>query len=82
MAKTRDKAPGKALFHALLAYSSLRRGGLHKQALQLKISALHALSKSTKDVTIASSADAAQLLATSMLLGSFEASDHVYLDGL
>jgi hypothetical protein len=71
MAMVRDTAPGRALFYAMLAFSSLHRDGLHQQALQHKISALHFLSVSTSGGPL-SSAEAAQHVAASMLLGAFE----------
>jgi hypothetical protein len=60
-----------AVFYALLAFSSLRLNGLHPQAIQLKISALHSLSTSAKKGPL-SLTEAAQHVAASMLLGSFE----------
>lgn len=71
MALAHDTVPGLALFHALLAFSSLHRNGLHEQAVQLKISALHFLSASLKDGPLIL-AKAAQHVAASMLLGAFE----------
>jgi hypothetical protein len=62
---------GLALFYALLAFTSLRRNGFHQEAMHLKISALHSLSASTKEGPL-SSAEAAQHVAASMLLGAFE----------
>ena len=63
-----------AVFYALLAFSSLRLNGLHQQAIQLKISALHFLSASAKKEAL-NLAEAAQHVAASMLLGSFEVSN-------
>lgn len=71
MALAHDTASGRALFYALLAVSSLRRSGLHLEAIQFKVAALHALSASTKAGAL-SSAEAAQHVATCMLLGTFE----------
>jgi Fungal specific transcription factor domain len=74
MAMADDSVSRLAVFYALLAFSSLRLNGLHQQAIQLKISALHALSASAKKEPLSSS-EAAQHVAASMLLGSFEVSD-------
>jgi hypothetical protein len=71
MALAHDTAPGLALYSAVLAFSSLHRNGLHQQAVQLKISALQYLSASTRGGPL-SSAEAAQHVAASMLLGAFE----------
>ncbi|OIW26431.1 hypothetical protein CONLIGDRAFT_671996 [Coniochaeta ligniaria NRRL 30616] len=71
MAMAHDTLSGSALLYALLAFSSLRRSGAHQQALQLKILALQSLAASTNDGSL-TSAEAAQHLAASMLLGSFE----------
>lgn len=71
MALTLDTAPGLALFHALLAFSSLHRSGLQTQAVQLKISALEFLSSSGRGKLL-SPAEGAQHVAASMLLGAFE----------
>lgn len=60
-----------AVFYALLAFSSLRLNGIHQQAIQLKISALHYLSASAKKEAL-NLTEAAQHVAASMLLGSFE----------
>lgn len=70
MAMARDTVSGLALFFALLSFSSLHRGGLHQQAIQLKISALQCLSAPAKGRL--SSAEAAQHVAGSMLLSAFE----------
>lgn len=78
MALARDTAPGLALFFALLSFSSLHRSGLHQQAIQLKISALQCLSAPVRGGRL-SSAEAAQHVAASMLLGAFEVSrQHMY----
>ncbi|KAH8646015.1 fungal-specific transcription factor domain-containing protein [Tricladium varicosporioides] len=71
MAVADDTVTGLAVFYALLAFSSLRLHGFHQQAVQLKILALHSLSSSVKRGPL-SLADAAQHVAASMLLGSFE----------
>ncbi|KAH7016430.1 fungal-specific transcription factor domain-containing protein [Microdochium trichocladiopsis] len=71
MALANDSILGLALFQALLAYSSVHRSGVDQRALQLKISALHTLSAFNK-ATPLSSAEAAQHVATSMLLGAFD----------
>ncbi|KAI1778172.1 fungal-specific transcription factor domain-containing protein [Hypoxylon cercidicola] len=70
MALADDTVLGLALFHALAAFSSLHRSGLNEQAMQLKISALHFLSASAEGPL--TSAEAAQHVATSMLLGAFD----------
>jgi hypothetical protein len=71
MALAHDTTPGLALFYALLAFSSLHRNGLHQQAVQLKIAALHSLSASAEEGPL-SVGEAAQHVAASMLLGAFE----------
>jgi hypothetical protein len=71
MAMADDTVTGLAVFYALLAFSSLRLNGLHQQAMQLKISALHSLSASAQKGPL-SLAEAAQHVAASMLLGAFE----------
>lgn len=62
---------GLATFQALLAFSSLQRDGLNRQAMQLKIMALQSLSTSARESTL-SLPEAAQHVAASMLLGAFE----------
>ncbi|KAJ0120840.1 Zinc-finger transcription factor [Diaporthe amygdali] len=62
---------GLALFYALLAYSSLHRYGLNEQALEYKIQALQSLSASVTDQPLIT-AEGAQHVAASMLLGAFE----------
>ncbi|KAL1863851.1 hypothetical protein VTK73DRAFT_6351 [Phialemonium thermophilum] len=64
-------AAGSALLYALLAFSALRRSGLHQQALELKIAALQTLSASAEKGPLPRD-EAVRHLATSMLLGSFE----------
>jgi hypothetical protein len=71
MAMADGTATRLAVFYALLAFSSLHLNGLHQQAIQLKISALHFLSASAKTEAL-NFAEAAQHVAASMLLGSFE----------
>lgn len=74
MAIADDTVAGLAVFYALLAFSSRRRNGLHEQAMQFKVSALHFLSASSKTGPL-SLAEAAQHLAASVLLGAFEVGD-------
>ena len=69
-----DTGPGLALFYALLAFSSLRRDGFNRQALQLKVAALECLAGSPKGGLL-SHREAAQHVAASMLLGAFEVGD-------
>lgn len=71
MALTQENAPGLALFYSLLAFSSLHRYGLHQQAMQLKIAALHHLSASVGDEPLTPT-KAIHHVAASMLLGAFE----------
>jgi hypothetical protein len=71
MAVADNKTPARALLHALLAFSSMRRSGLSQQAIQFKISALQALSASARDGP-GTTSEAAQIVAASMLLGAFE----------
>ncbi|KAH8683782.1 fungal-specific transcription factor domain-containing protein [Ilyonectria robusta] len=71
MALANDTISGRALFYALLAVSSLHRGGLHLEAVQFKVSALHGLSASMRGGVL-SSAEAAQHVATCMLLGTYD----------
>lgn len=73
MVQTRDTVPSLALFYALLAFSSLRRDGLQQHALQLKISALHALSASATEGPL-DLTEATHHAAACMLLGAFEVS--------
>lgn len=73
MALTQDAVSGLALFYALLAFSSLHRNGINEQAIQLKIQALQFLSAAVTDDPLVLS-QAAQHVAASMLLGSFEVS--------
>ncbi|KAJ3541913.1 hypothetical protein NM208_g4379 [Fusarium decemcellulare] len=71
MAVSTDTVPAAALLYALFAVSSLRRDGLHLEAVQFKIAALQALSTSAKEGAL-NSAEATQHVATCMLLCSFE----------
>ncbi|KAL0942978.1 uncharacterized protein CTRU02_200864 [Colletotrichum truncatum] len=71
MALSHDAVSGVALFYALLAFSSLHRHGLDKQGLNLKIQAIQFLSAAVKSKPL-TAATAAQHVAASMLLGSFE----------
>jgi hypothetical protein len=71
MAMEDDAVTRLAVYYALLAFSTLRLNGLHQQAIQLKVLAIHSLSASAKKEPL-SLAEAAQHVAASMLLGSFE----------
>lgn len=71
MALAQDAVSGLALFYALLAFSSLHRYGINEHAVQLKIHALQYLSAAVTDEPLVL-AQAAQHVAASMLLGSFE----------
>jgi hypothetical protein len=71
LALPNDTASDLALQYALLAFSSLRRDGLNKQATQLKIAAIGRLAVSAR-ARLSSSREAAQHVAASMLLGAFE----------
>lgn len=71
MALAQDAVSGIALFYALLAFSSLHRYGINEQAVQLKIQALQSLSASVTEEPLVMT-EAAQHVAASMLLGSFE----------
>ncbi|KAH8658074.1 fungal-specific transcription factor domain-containing protein [Xylariales sp. PMI_506] len=66
-----DTTAGRALFYALLAFSSARRSGLQQQAMKLKILALQSLFASAKEGPL-SPAGAARHVAASMLLSAFE----------
>lgn len=67
-----DSVYATALLPSLLAFSSLRKYGLHLHALELKTSALGALAaRATKDLD---PTEAVHHIATMMLLYSFEAS--------
>ncbi|KAK2612013.1 hypothetical protein QQS21_001978 [Conoideocrella luteorostrata] len=71
MAVANGTVAGRALFYALLAFSSLHRSRYSQQAVQLKISALHNLSASANEEPL-TLAEAAQRVAASMLLGAFD----------
>jgi hypothetical protein len=79
MALVHDTVSALGLFYALLAFSSIHRGGINQQAIQLKISALHFLASSVKDGAL-SSEEAIKHVATSMLLGAFEVSYRECID--
>lgn len=71
MALACDTIEGTALFYALIALSSLRRNGLHLEAVQFKFAAIKALGASMGKGDL-SPAEAAQHVATCMLLCAFE----------
>ncbi|KAH6888442.1 fungal-specific transcription factor domain-containing protein [Thelonectria olida] len=71
MALSHDTLPGRALFYALLAVSSLRRSGLHQETVQFKVYALHALSASAREGAL-SPIEAMQHVGACMLLSTFE----------
>lgn len=71
MAMAQDAVSGLACFYAVLAFASLHRHGINEQALQLKVQAIQSLSASVAGEPLAS-AQAAQHVAASMLLGAFE----------
>lgn len=73
MALTYNTTLGCALLYAVLAYSSLHRYGLSKEAVHLKIAAIQHLSSSMDDA-LQTRITAWQHMATSMLLGAFEVS--------
>ncbi|KAI0812179.1 fungal-specific transcription factor domain-containing protein [Xylaria sp. FL0064] len=68
---THDTVSRRALVYALLAFSSLHRGGLHRETMSLKVTALAALSTSAKEAA-QGSVEAAQHVAACMLLCAFE----------
>jgi len=74
LALVQQTIPGQALLSALLAFTSLHRNGLQNQAVQLKILAIQHLSASVKDGPLMSVKAAAQHVAASMFLASFEVS--------
>lgn len=74
MALAPETPEGLALYHALLAFSSLCRQGDQQQSMELNLSALHILSEATKAGRPPAAAQAAQLVAASMLLGAVEVS--------
>lgn len=71
MALARDTNSGLAIFYAILAISSLCRSGLHQEAVQYKLAAIHFLFESVKGGSM-SPADVAQHVAACMLLAAFE----------
>ncbi|CAI6014018.1 unnamed protein product [Clonostachys chloroleuca] len=71
MALARDTNSGLAIFYAILAISSLCRSGLHQEAVQYKLAAIHVLFESVKGGSM-SPADVAQHVAACMLLAAFE----------
>ncbi|KAI3338381.1 fungal-specific transcription factor domain-containing protein [Ustulina deusta] len=70
MALTSHTIPSRAVLHALLAFSSLRRDGLQLQAAQHKTAAVGALAASAKNGAL-TTAEAARHVAANMLLCSF-----------
>ncbi|KAI0150262.1 fungal-specific transcription factor domain-containing protein [Xylariaceae sp. FL1272] len=66
-----DTLPGQGLFCALLAFSSLRRSGLHQETMKFKVAALQALSASAKEAA-KGWVEAVQHVATLMVLCAFE----------
>ncbi|KAI0869826.1 fungal-specific transcription factor domain-containing protein [Hypoxylon argillaceum] len=66
-----DTMSRRALFNAMLAFSSLHRSGLHRQAMLFKVAALEALSASAKEVS-QGSVEATQHVAACMILCAFE----------
>ncbi|KAI3335341.1 fungal-specific transcription factor domain-containing protein [Ustulina deusta] len=68
---THDTVSRRALFYALLAFSSLHRGGIHRQTMLFKVTALTALSASAKEAA-QGSVEAAQHVAACMILCAFE----------
>ncbi|KAI0434405.1 fungal-specific transcription factor domain-containing protein [Xylaria sp. FL1042] len=68
---TQDTVSRRALFYALLAYSSLHRSGLHRETMSLKVTALRALSMSAKEAA-QGSIEATQHVAACMLLCAFD----------
>ncbi|KAH6949232.1 fungal-specific transcription factor domain-containing protein [Fusarium avenaceum] len=71
MVLANSTTPDSALTYAIMAYSSLHRHGLNEEAMRLKIQAIRFLSTAAQERQM-SSLHAAQHVATSMLLGSFE----------
>ncbi|KAH8164572.1 hypothetical protein CIB48_g3665 [Xylaria polymorpha] len=71
MVFTSDTVSRRALLHALLAFSSLHRSGLHRKTMSLKVAALGALSASAKEAS-QGMVEAAQHVAACMILCSFE----------
>lgn len=73
MAMAQDAVSALACSYAVLAFSSLHRYGINEQAMQLKVKAIQSLSASVAGEPLVS-AQAAQHVAASMLLGAFEVS--------
>ncbi|RWA04792.1 hypothetical protein EKO27_g10317 [Xylaria grammica] len=71
MALIDDTIPSRAVLHALLAFASLHRDGLQLHAVKHKTAAVGALGASVKN-GIHDTTEAAQHVATNMLLCSFE----------
>ncbi|KAI0972452.1 fungal-specific transcription factor domain-containing protein [Xylaria arbuscula] len=71
MVFTHDTVSRRALFYALLAFSSLHRTGLHQETMSFKVTALKALSDSAKEAA-QGSVEAAQHVAACMILCAFE----------
>lgn len=71
MAMAQDAVSGLACFYAVLAFSSIHRYGINEQAMQFKVKTIQSLSASVAGESLAS-AQAAQHVAASMLLGAFE----------
>lgn len=68
---SRNTVSRRALFHALLAFSSLHRSGLHRATMLFKVAALEALSASAKEAA-QGPVEAAQHVAACMMLCAFE----------
>ncbi|KAF2972199.1 hypothetical protein GQX73_g1501 [Xylaria multiplex] len=71
MTFTHDTVSRRALFYALLAFSSLHRSGLHRETMLFKVTSLKALSASAKEAAEGST-EAAQHVAACMVLCAFE----------
>ncbi|KAI1114770.1 fungal-specific transcription factor domain-containing protein [Nemania sp. NC0429] len=71
MVLSQDTVSRRALFHALLAFSSLHRSGLHHTTMAFKVAALEALSASAKEAA-QGPVEAAQHVAACMILCAFE----------
>lgn len=70
---SRNTVSRRALFHALLAFSSLHRSGLHRTTMLFKVAALEALAASAEEAAQAP-VEAAQHVAACMILCAFEVS--------
>lgn len=68
---SRNTVSRRALFHALLAFSSLHRSGLHRTTMLFKVAALEALAASAEEAAQAP-VEAAQHVAACMILCAFE----------